>query len=116
VMAPSCPSCGSELTAVALDGDTPPWLCTICSRGWWDSGLANSSSYDPLRHDWGNQTQKVLAAIDQEHKAATVRGTGASEQSAQFLPLEVLKGLASQPLDKAFAAKVQAELRRRGGK
>lgn len=53
---PSCPGCGTQLKYVLLArGDTPPWKCATCWRGWWPAELdpRARSSWDPRTRTHG---------------------------------------------------------------
>lgn len=63
----SCPDDGSQLQAVALDANTPPWLCANCHRGWWNAELTASARarYNPLLRDFGtpDRTEDIIMAV-----------------------------------------------------
>lgn len=107
---PTCPSCGGPLAAVALGGDTPPWLCEPCSRAWWWAELANADKYNARRRDFGGSSRKVADLAEEERAAALARGTGATFTTLAFLPDDVVAELATRDtLAQQFVGQVRAE-------
>lgn len=68
-MVTSCPSCGAELAAVDLGGDTPPWLCAPCARGWWPAELTAKAraAWRPLLRTFDDPDGKIALARDAQH-------------------------------------------------
>lgn len=63
-----CPNCGSQLQRVSLDPDTPPWLCQLCARGWWQAEVDNSSHWRQAERDFGDNTHAVQAMAESERQ------------------------------------------------
>lgn len=112
---PPCPLCGQPLAPVALDGQTPPWLCATDSRGFWPSELEAAALLDPVRRDFGRVSRAVVAAARGDADAARIRGTGVGPDLLPYLDDEQLANLASRKLAAGFAAQVGAESKARRG-
>ena len=93
---PTCPECGATLQPVALDPDTPPWLCPISHLGWWVCELET-----PMRSEWHSPTRAfshkvtpaLREAVRQERADAAVLGTSARPDQLSRLPLSALQNL-----------------------
>ena len=96
--AQTCPECGATLQPVALDPDTPPWLCPISKLGWWVAELEA-----PMRASWQSRTRsfdfRVLgslkAKIDQERASAATLGTSVRVDQLPRLDLTTLQAIAT---------------------
>ena len=72
----TCPGCGANLDAVALDPDSAPFACQGCSRGWWRAELTRAARLAwnvPLRcHD---DPVVVIRALDERDTARRLART-----------------------------------------
>ena len=115
-MAPTCPTCGKPLDALALDPETTPFVCRSCARGWWQAELDAQALHDPVTGDFGRATNDVLEASLKERATARARGTCARPDTLPLLSPEALASLPNLQLATGFRNQVQAEQKRRGGK
>ena len=67
----TCLNDGAALNMVDLPG-TPPWVCTQCSHGWWNSELTDAAraAWRPQYQDFGSSTASIAAAVVVEQAAA----------------------------------------------
>lgn len=59
-----CPNCHGTLDAVTLPF-SPPWVCEVCRRGWWNAELAASVvvGWRPGFADFGGLTLPERAGL-----------------------------------------------------
>ena len=115
----TCPKCGGQLQPVALDPNTAPWLCPICSRGFWASELTNESRalHRPNHDDFGFAPVALRASVELEIADAQTRGTSLREDQFTLTPTQVLDSLATRPgLDPTFLASLHADISSRAVK
>jgi hypothetical protein len=116
----ACPKCGGQLSPVALDAHTAPWLCNHgCGLGFWASELdaAAIKLFDHYKNgrDSSHESQKVRDNCHAERDLAVIRGTSLREDQLAFAPTSMLQSLATLPnLDKSFLALINTQLKNTG--
>lgn len=112
---PRCPTCGSLLTAIAIEGAAPPWGCvTICQRSYWEAELdgRGRASWDAITRSHRNP--RVLEAAQMESLLAEIRGTSVTPDSLEFVDDAALVQLSKgKRISEAMRSSIAAERDRR---
>lgn len=68
-----CPICKAELETIDSEGNTPPYLCRTCSRGWWKNEITPRARalFRPDMRDFGepneeNERQKLMTLVERD--------------------------------------------------
>ena len=115
----TCPKCGGQLAAVALDAQTAPWLCALCALGFWACELSSTAraSFRPHHNDWGFGPERagILTLIDQEIAEAHTRGTSLRDDQFNFVEPSFLSALKARArTNPAFKSLIETQLSNMG--
>lgn len=70
----TCPNCGKPLTTIADGGETAPFKCTPCRRGWWNAELTTAARAKWRKEFQDFGTDGVIADAAHAEMVAQVGG------------------------------------------
>lgn len=111
----SCPNCGQQLAPVALDPQAAPWLCAVCSRGWWVSELSVVArvgwDHRTCSFQWSVLRGTVAPARVAEWLSAEARGTSLLPEQFMLVTVAQLARAAADPrVSASYAAQIEAAI------
>ena len=81
----TCPNCGKLLEELDVEDnpDTPPYLCSLCSHGWWPAELTAEAkaAWDPTVNSFcGPDAEVIVGRARRDHEHANDRARGRQNQ------------------------------------